>query len=77
MIRGEFDVSDPYPRPWIRVFAYLAGISATWTEVRFLLDTGAGMTCLHPRDAIAADCYSVQAVPRCAPGAAHGHAGDR
>ena len=53
MIRGEFDPSDPYPKPWVRVFVFLAGISAKWTEVRFLIDTGAGMTCLHPRDAIA------------------------
>ena len=53
MIRGEFDASDPYPKPWVRVFLFLAGISTTWTEVRFLLDTGAGKTCLHPRDAIA------------------------
>ena len=54
MIRGEFDASDPYPKPWVRVFVNLAGISPIWTEVRFLLDTGAGVTCLHPRDAIAA-----------------------
>lgn len=53
MIRGAFDPSDPYPKPWVRVFIFLAGISPTWTEVRFLLDTGAGRTCLHPRDAIA------------------------
>lgn len=53
MIRGEFDPSDPYPKPWVRVLVFLTDISSTWTEVRLLLDTGAGVTCLHPRDAIA------------------------
>ena len=53
MIRGEFDLSDPYPRPWIRVLVFLEGLSSSWTEVRFLIDTGAGLTALYPRDALA------------------------
>jgi hypothetical protein len=52
VIRGEFDPSAPYPKPWVRVLVYLEGHSPIWTEVRFLIDTGAGMTCLHPRDAL-------------------------
>jgi hypothetical protein len=32
----------------------MEGHSSIWSEVRFLIDTGAGMTCLHPRDAFAA-----------------------
>jgi hypothetical protein len=53
VIRGEFDPSDLYPKPWVRVLVFLEGHSPIWTEVRLLIDTGAGMTCLHPRDAYA------------------------
>ena len=53
MIRGKFDPADPYPKPWVRVLVFLEGLSPIWTEVRFLVDTGAGPTCLHPRDALA------------------------
>jgi len=52
VIRGEFDPSDSYPKPWVRVFMNLQGSTSAWTEVRFLRDTGAGITCLHPRDAL-------------------------
>jgi hypothetical protein len=53
VICGEFDPSDPYPKPWVRVLVSLDGISPIWREVRFLLGTGAARTCLHPRDALA------------------------
>jgi hypothetical protein len=54
VIRGEFDPSDPYPKPWVRVLVYLDGISPMWAKVPFLIDTGAARTCLHPRDALTA-----------------------
>jgi hypothetical protein len=36
----------------VLTFLHLPGISHNRTPVRFLLDTGASFTCLHPRDAI-------------------------
>jgi hypothetical protein len=57
VIHGEFDPSDPYPKPWVRVLVFLEGHSSIWTEVRFLIDTGAGMTCLHPRDVLSRSAY--------------------
>lgn len=53
MIRGEFDPADPYPKPWVRVFVYLEGISQQWEQIRLLIDTGSAATCLHPADALA------------------------
>jgi hypothetical protein len=52
MIRGSFDPTRSGPYPWVGAAVYLPGYSQGWFVVRFLLDTGAATTCLHPRDAI-------------------------
>lgn len=36
----------------LRVALFLPGITTDWKVVDFLLDTGAGSTCVHPKDAI-------------------------
>ena len=46
MIRGTFQVGRPFVR--CRIGFPRLGLSADMT---FLVDTGAGMTCLHPHDA--------------------------
>lgn len=54
MIPGYFDLVSPtWPVPMMRVMLYVPGISKAWAAVDFLLDTGAGTTCVHPRDATA------------------------
>lgn len=35
----------------VRIALHLPGITATWSLIDFLLDTGAATTCLHARDA--------------------------
>ena len=36
----------------VRVAVYLPGMTASWSLVDFLLDTGAATTCLHPPDTV-------------------------
>jgi hypothetical protein len=35
----------------MQVLIFVPGITQQWAPVRFLLDTGAGTSCVHPRDA--------------------------
>jgi hypothetical protein len=51
VIRGYFNLRSGWPVPWIRVSVFLPGHSTEWQPVRFLLDTGCAVTCLHPVDA--------------------------
>jgi hypothetical protein len=52
VIRGYFNLGSGWPVPWVQVNLFLPGHSQDWQPVEFLLDTGAAMTCLHPRDAM-------------------------
>jgi len=51
VIRGWFASSTPFSMPLVRVALWLDGISFTWIDVNFVVDTGAAVTCLHPRGA--------------------------
>jgi hypothetical protein len=52
MIVGWFERDAPHPIPRIEVSVWLPRISKGWAAVPFVLDTGAGVTCLHPGDAL-------------------------
>ena len=52
MIVGRFHRGDPHPISWIDVGVWLPGISQEWAVAPFVVDTGAGTTCLHPGDAL-------------------------
>jgi hypothetical protein len=53
LIRGIFDPANPdYPLPFVNTAVHLPGLTATWTIVPFLIDTGAGSTSIHVGDAL-------------------------
>ena len=52
MIPGFFDPKRVGPAPKVRANVLLPELANRWFKVDFLLDTGAGITCLHPNDAI-------------------------
>ena len=52
MIVGWFDPDAPYPIPRVNVALSLPRISKDWAVIPFIVDTGAGVTCLHLHDAM-------------------------
>jgi len=65
VIRGWFAPRSATPLPLVRVRLWLDGISFTWVSVNFVVDTGAAVTCLHPRGAAQVGIHSsVLADPR-------------
>jgi len=52
VISGYFHPRSAWPVPLVRASLWLPGISERWTTIEFIIDTGAGRTCLHPLDAI-------------------------
>ena len=52
MIVGEFLHSDTQVEPRVLASIQLVDISPSWVGIDFLLDTGAGWSCLHPGDAL-------------------------
>ena len=51
MIRGEFPPRWT-PHPFLEVAVALPGLSPDWSLVRFLVDSGAATTSIHPADAV-------------------------
>jgi hypothetical protein len=51
MIRGFFDLSYRPPLPKVLAGLVLPYRSETLVPIEFVVDTGASVTCLHPRDA--------------------------
>jgi hypothetical protein len=54
MIRGWFDSIDGWPVPRVRATVSLHGLSGaslTTASISFLIDTGSGISALHPLDA--------------------------
>lgn len=54
MIVGQFLHNGSHVEPRVLASIRLVGISTSWSGVDFLVDTGAGRTCLHPTDALRA-----------------------
>jgi len=52
VIPGFFDPERSRPAPMVRVDVLMSPATNSWLTVDFLLDTGAGRTCLHPRDSL-------------------------
>lgn len=52
MIPGYFDTTKRPGLAFIDVALRITGVSASWSVVPFLIDTGAATTCVHPLDAI-------------------------
>lgn len=52
MIRGHFHLEQGHPHPYVEVLVRVEGGRQTLQPVRFLIDTGAAVTCIHPSDAI-------------------------
>ena len=53
MIHGFFDPRSPdWPIPYVSVLVYVDGITPSWAQVNFLLDTGATTSCIHPLDSV-------------------------
>ena len=51
MIVGDLRHNGAHVEPRVLASIQLVGISPSWTGVDFLVDTGAGWSCLHPADA--------------------------
>ncbi len=52
MITGFFDPGGPnWPIPRVRANLYLPLVAPRWASIRFVIDTGAAMTVLHPTQA--------------------------
>lgn len=53
MIRGRYHPNARWPVPLVRVWIRAEDISPEWVPVECLVDTGAAVTSVHPRDATA------------------------
>lgn len=52
VIRGFFESDSGQRYPMVRVGLFLPALTGQFAVVDFLVDTGATLTCLHPKDAI-------------------------